>query len=372
MKTVMNKFWKLFFILGCVSLVFTACGDDDDPVNGGGDGGGSTTLDTTELLATIAECEAILAEATTDDYPEESMTTFQGVVDSAKEILESGDLTQQAVNNLIVQLNEAKNTFLGAAYGLIPEGALVIGLDFEEADPAELTTSGLRALTATLTAGPVEIFGTNTSLPTYVDGVNGGKAIHLANGSHLEIENYSPSDFLSSQLTIATWVKPDEIKAGNYIASLNYWNNWKFQLQEQSKPFFTFATTAGTADADNESDNSAPVGEWTHLVVTLDLTTQSLSFYVNGELTKTWDAEGKPALAGNMAPAYTSSLGVQLPFMIGAGTIYPEAEAAWDWDGWKSPESWDCLSGALDNFAIYNIALTQGQISKLYKEQKGN
>lgn len=76
MKTVMNKFWKLFFILGCVSLVFTACGDDDDPVNGGGDGGGSTTLDTTELLATIAECEAILAEATTDDYPEESMTTF--------------------------------------------------------------------------------------------------------------------------------------------------------------------------------------------------------------------------------------------------------------------------------------------------------
>ncbi len=355
MKNLLKNFFVLMTMVSICALPLTSCGDDDEK---------TTPADKTELNALITDCEDLLASATTAEYPQEAITAFTNAVNLAKVAAAAPNLTQQEVNNVVANLNNAKTIFEKQAYSYIPEENLVIGLSFDEANNTELTTTGLHALKANLVAGPSEIFGTDTSKPTYVDGVQ-GKAIHFAKGSHLEITNYT-SDFLNNTMSVAVWVKPEVTRGGNYIASLNFWNNWKFQVQENNKPFFTVATTVGITDADNETPNSAPNNAWTHLVVTLDLSKKELSFYVNGVLTKTWNNTTKGNLSGSIAAPFTNTI----PFLIGAGNTYAGALQYYDWQGWNTPETWDYFIGSMDEFKLYNIALDAGQISNLYNTEK--
>jgi hypothetical protein len=227
----------------------------------------------------------------------------------------------------------------------------------------QITTAG-KGWKAELKAGPSEIFGTNTAVPTFVAG-KVGKAAYLKDGAHFEISNYAASDLRSNKLSIAVWVKPDSTRAGNYIISYNYWETWKFQLQEQNKPFFTVKTTAGYTDADNQADMSAPNMVWTHLVVSLDLTAETLTFYVNGASTMVWTKATKPNLTGTMAPFART-----LPLMIGAGFTYAEGMAAMGTDEWwKTRQAFPHFVGAMDELKIYNITLTDGQVLKLYNDE---
>ncbi len=362
MKTFFKNSFILMMMVSLFSLNFVSCGDDD--------GDSTPPADKTQLNALISTCETLVQNASPNDYPQTAIDAFSTVLNAVKQAAASSSITQEKVNILTEQLTQAENTFLESAYNAIPGTAMIIGLDFNVPNETELTTTGLRQLKAKLTAGPGEIFGSNTAKPTFVDGVNGGKAMHFALGSHLEIPEYTSSDFMANTLSISVWVKPDSVRSGNYIASLNYWNNWKFQLQEQSKPFFTVQTSTGYVDADNESDNSAPNGKWTHLVVAMDLTNSKLRFYVNGTLTKEWDQTGKGTLKAPMAAFYNSDAVGKLPFMIGAATTYTEANAKWDWASWKSIGGWSYFAGSMDNLRIYNIALSDGQVSKLYNDEK--
>jgi hypothetical protein len=336
--------------------VFVACSDDDT----------TASADKTELNALITECETLAGEATTSKYPQGAIDAFNTVLEAAKTIAAKTDATQTEVDNVTVQLTEASEIFLAAAYGAIPASALLIGLTFDEESTTTLTAEG-KGLVATLAAGPVEIFGNVTNKPSFVTGKK-GKAIYFNNGSHLEIATYAAADFRGKTLSIAVWVNPDSTRAGNYIFSYNYWNSWKFQLQDQNKPFFTVHTVEdGWTDADNEMDQSAPNKTWTHLVATLNLNSPaSLSFYVNGQLTKTWDETTKPGLAGASGVFdYANSL----PLLIGASTTYAEANT-WDWEWAKTPAAWDSFVGAIDELKVYNITLTEGQVSGLYDNEK--
>jgi hypothetical protein len=56
--------------------------------------------------------------------------------------------------------------------------------------------------------------------------------------------------------------------------------------------------------------------------------------------------------------------------MIGACTTYAEANATWtSWVWARTPANWDGFIGAMDELKVYNIALTDGQIAKLYKDE---
>lgn len=321
--------------------------------------------DTTALSALIDSCQTLVDGASTDDYPQEAITAFSNVLTTAKSALTNTSISQSAVDNLVVQLREARTTFLAAAYDAIPASALLMGLSFDEGSGTQLTAEG-KGWTAVLNRGPVEIFGTATNLPSFVDGKS-GKAMYFNNGSHLQVSNYAASDLRGSQLSVAVWVKPDSTRAGNYILSYNYWNSWKFQLQEQNKPFFTIHTNAdGWVDADNQADFSAPNQAWTHLVVTLNMNTKVLTFYVNGVSTMEWNAESKPGLTGTGAWEYKNTL----PLMIGACTTYAEAKAEWNWSWSETPAAWDGFVGSMDELKLYNVALTEGQVAKLYNEEK--
>lgn len=352
MKT--NLFGKA--ILACLSLVvfagvFCSCEKDE-----------TTKADTTELVALIDSCQTVLNSATTTDYPQAAITTFTNVVTTAKTASQSKTIKQAAVDNLLVQLREARTTFLAAAYGAIPSSALLMGLSFDEGTGTSLKAAG-KGWTAVFKTGPSEIFGTATNLPSFVTG-KVGKAIYFSNGSHLEISDYSANDLLGKTLSISVWVKPDSTRAGNYIMSYNYWNTWKFQLQEQNKPFFTAHTAAGFTDADNQADFSAPNKTWTHLAVSMDLNNNKLVFYVNGVKSMEWTNQTKPNFSGALS-AYTATL----PLMIGACTTYAEAASAWTWEWAKTPANWDGFIGAIDELKLYNIALTDGQVAKLYKDE---
>ena len=356
MKT--NLFKTAF--IACVSLalfagVFSSC-KTTEPV----------TADTAKLTAVIDSCTSLLASATVaTDYPAAATTEFQAKLTTAKTAAADKAIIQTAVDNLVVQLRAAKDAFLAAAYGAIPKSALLMGMTFDETVTSNQFTTEGKPWTAVLTKGPSEIFGTATNLPTFKAGKK-GNAIYFNNGSHLEISNYTAADLLGKQLSISVWVKPDSTRAGNYIMSYNYWNSWKFQLQEQNKPFFTIHTNAdGWVDADNQADLSAPNNAWTHLVVTLNMDTKILTFYVNGASTMEWDATTKPGLTGTGAWVYKNTL----PLMIGACTTYAEANATWDWVWAKTPANWDGFVGSMDELKVYNIALTAGQVAKLYKDE---
>jgi len=359
MKT--NLFKNAF--IACVSIalfaaVISGCTKTDNPV---------TKADQTKLTALVDSCTTLLASSTVStDYPAAAVTAFQTVLTNTKTAALSTTITQSAVDNLAVNLRAAKTTFLAAAYGAIPASALLMGLTFDETvTNNQITTEG-KSWTAVLKAGPSEIFGTATSLPTFIAG-KVGKAVYLSNGSHLEVSNYTASDLLSKTLSIAVWVRPDSTRAGNYILSYNYWNSWKFQLQEQNKPFFTVKTLMaddGYVNADDEKDNSAPNKAWHHLVVTMDLTNGFLTFYVDGSMQKQWTKDTQPNLTRSTL-AYANVL----PLMIGACTTYAEANALWTWSWPRTPVAWDGFVGAMDELKLYNVALTDGQVAKMYKDE---
>lgn len=359
MKT--NLFKNAF--IACVSIalfaaVISGCSKTDNPV---------VKADQTKLTALVDSCTSLLASSTVStDYPAAAITAFQTSLTNTKTAAASATITQSAVDNLVVNLRAAKTTFLAAAYGAIPTTALLMGLTFDETVTSNQITTEGKPWTAVLKAGPSEIFGTATSLPTFITGKK-GKAIYFSNGSHLEISNYTASDLLGKTLSVAVWVKPDSTRAGNYIMSYNYWNSWKFQLQEQNKPFFTVKTLLsdnGYVNADNEQVNSAPNKAWTHLVVSMDLTNGFLTFYVNGVMTKQWTKDTQPNLTRSTL-AYANVL----PLMIGACTTYSEANVAFTWTWARTPANWDGFIGAMDELKLYNIALTDGQVAKLYKDE---
>lgn len=346
--------------LALFAAVFTACTkSSDNPV---------AMANKTTLTAVIDSCQMLSTSATTTDYPQAAITSFQTTLASAKTAAGNTTITQTAVDNLVVQLRAAENMFLATAYGAIPASSVLFALTFDEGTGTQLTTTGSKAWTAMLMAGPSQLFGTNTGVPTFVAGKK-GKAMHFAAGSHLEINDYTASDLLSTKMSIAVWVKTDSVRANNYIISYNDWYTWKFQTEDHGKPFYTVITAKGGTDADNETVNSVPNATWTHLVISLDLVAGKLDMYVNGVNTKEWTTVTKPNLTGTIMQ-YTPVSSAKLPLMIGEAFPYAEAKAVWPaaW-GWETIPNWGYFTGSMDELKVYNIALTDGQVAKLYKDE---
>ena len=317
--------------------------------------------DQTKLTALVDSCNTLSAAATTTAYPQAAITAFQATLASVKAAAANTTITQAAVDNLVVQLRAAKVVFLAASYSAIAPAALTFALTFDEGTGTQLTTTGSKAWTAVLMAGPSQLFGTATGLPTFVTG-HKGSAIHFAQGSHLEISNYTSPDLLKGQMSIAVWLKTDSTRAGNYIMSYNYWNTWKFQLQDGDLPFFTTHVAPDLYTDADDAGTKVPKATWTHVVVALDLTAGKLSFYVNGAIAKTWTTVDRP----NLKSTFTTYATV-LPLMIGAQTTYAEAIATAQG---PTKSNWNYFAGAMDELKMYNITLNDGQVAKLYNDEK--
>jgi hypothetical protein len=337
-------------VLAATSILFVSC-DDKKPA--------TDPADKTALNALITECQTLADAATPALYPQTAIDAFNTAIATANAVKNDESVTQEAVDNTVLNLTNAKTVFLESAYGHIPDNALVLGMDFENITGNSFVAQGFRNLTVLLSEDSV-----TTTLPTVVTGHN-GKGLFFENAAHLSVPNYTATDFEGSTLSIAVWLKPAETKAGNYIVSYNKWESFKFQIQDENKPFFTVHTaTDGWCDADNESPQTVPENTWTHVVVSMDITTAGQEFlriYINGQLTKEWDAVTRPGLAASTVMPNSDGK----PLFIGIREIGSAFT--------NSTETNDFFHGTMDELKIYNIALTDGQVSGLYNsENTGN
>ena len=108
--------------------MFTSCTDKE--------GDETVTADTTALEAEISACEELLADAD-GSYPAYAISDLEEILNTVNEAMSSAGLSQTVVNNLLAQLQGAKETFLAAEFEAIPEANLLLAYDFENttADP---------------------------------------------------------------------------------------------------------------------------------------------------------------------------------------------------------------------------------------------
>ena len=358
---------KKFFAIAAIALSVLAisCKKDKTPVDN------TPKVDLTELNAVVAECETLVNAATTDSYTQDAIDAFKKVISEVKAASEKAE-SEAAVKSLISRLQDARKTFEESAVDAIKADNVIFALSFDEGTGTQLTTTGKNAWTAVLQKGAEELFP-DTKLPEFVEG-KVGKALHFADASHLSIADYDAKAVTGlGAISIACWVKPDELRASNYIVSLDSWHVWKFQTQDGGKPFFTIATTNGISDMDNETDGSVEVGKWAHLAVTWTTETGEVNMYVNGQLTKTWpgnahmdgtkEKHGKGSKIASIAEDRLNvvelAIGSDETIGMKRGADNAEIKA---WDAW--------FHGAIDELAVYNVALSQGQITKLYNTAK--
>ena len=315
------------------------------------------------LAALITECETQANAATSADYPQAAIDDYKATITTTKTAAATL-LTEVQINNLNTNLTAAQKTFETQVYGFIDEAMyLNAGWHFDEGTGTTATAFSTVKHVGTFFKGNTVIMGAAAMSPTWVDGVKGGKAVYLTGGAHLEVP-YTTA-FLPANLTISVWIKADELYENNYIVSQNYWQGYKLQTQGGGKPFFTFKKVdGGIVDADNETDNSVKAGQWVHLVVSVNATTKELKFYVNGTLTKTWTEANK-----SIGPLTQTLTGPDpQPFIIGC--VATDAELAANFMSWTTAENFGYFKGAIDELKVYNIALADGQVSKLYNDEK--
>ena len=363
---------KKIFAIAVIALSVLAISCKKDPANKPDDGKQQEqTVDKSALNTLVAECETLVNAATTETYPQAAIDAFKKAISDVKAAAEQAS-TDAAVASLVSRLQDAKKTFEESAVDAIKADDVIFALSFDEGEGAQLKTTGKNSWTAVLQKGAEELFP-NTKLPEFVEG-KVGKALHFADASHLSISDYDAKAVTGiGAISIACWVKPDELRASNYIVSLDSWHVWKFQTQDGGKPFFTIATTNGISDMDNETDGSVEVGKWAHLVVTWTTETGEVNMYVNGQLTKTWagnahmdgdkEKHGKgskiAAIAEDRLNIVEIAIGADETINMKRGSDNAEITA---WDAY--------FHGAIDELAVYSVALSQGQVTKLYNSAK--
>lgn len=316
-----------------------------------------------QLSALIAAAEAEANAATAETHPQTAIDDFTATLETIKTSAATL-LTEEQINNLIAQLNEAMHTFEMLEYSLINESLyLKAGWHFDEGEGRVSTSFSNVAHKANFKAGSVTVFGAEALSPVWVAGLNGGHAVYLDKGAHLEVP-YT-TDFLPADLSISVWVKPDNRHAENYIISQNYWAGYKLQLQGDGKPFFSYTKAGGgIVDADNELNNSVSIGEWNHLVVSLNSTTKELKFYVNGLLTRTWTEADKGI--GPLTQTLTNP--DPQPFIIGC--MATDAHVAANFMDWVTVDNFGYFIGVIDELKIYSTSLSIEQVSQLYNREK--
>lgn len=362
--TNLKKFQTLLLTLVVGSaLLLGSCSKDS-----------STTVvagDKTALTALIAQADALVAAASPNDYPQAAIDNFTSTLQTVKTAAAATNLTQAQINNLVTQLTEAMATFNAAAYGFIDDALyLKAGWHFDEGTGSTATGFSSAQHVATFAKSWTTLLGTDAALPTWVDGVKGGKAVYLTNGAHLEVP-YS-TDFLPADITISVWVKLDNLGwENNIIVSQNYWWGYKFQTQSGTKPMITERIDANTVQDFDDGDGVVAAGVWSQLVVSLNSTTNTLTFYINGVKTQTYtETNGVGPLTQTLSYNDGTYTYTPQPFLIGTLATDDEIAAHPDNFSWITTANVGCFEGAIDELRIYSIALTDGQVSKLYNDEK--
>ena len=337
---------------------------------------------TTSLTASIDSAQWYLSNTHEGTQPGEytkgSQATLQTALTSAQGVMStaSTSATQAEITAATANLNAAISAYENGKITPIAASSLVAYWKFN----GNANDSSGNGHTGTLEACPPTVGGVGLILTTGValgpvpnltnDRFgNANSAYHFSNGGHIDVP-YSPA-FNPAAITISAWVRQDT--AGRidgvtncYIISLSRWNGWKFQTQP-TRPFFTYqldTTAVGTTYFNQDAGvamsigTSVGAGPWNHVVVTYD-GVGTESFYINGQLTKTWTSPNVRGAMMPISPTYDLAIGSDL-----TNSAYSYSSSAPNYI-----EYGGYWTGDMDDVMIYNTALTSTQVTQIYNQQ---
>jgi hypothetical protein len=338
-------------ILLSAGIVITSCDDDDD----------ATPVDFTELEATIDEAAALLAgteEGINDgQYSAASRSALQTAIDAAEAVVDDASSTQTEVNNAVVALTAAIETYSAAEIAPVAAEALVAHWSFDEGTGTVAHDATANGFDGTLQTGHADW---GAGFPVWSVDRNGdaGSALHFDDGANIEIPYNTALN--PSQITVALWVNADEINENNRFLGLHSWIGYKFQLQSTNRPFFTVHTDDDTY-IDHDAEVELPINQWHHLAVSFG--GGHMIFYIDGVAVKTWDNAGTATSIAS--DPYNLVIGQDFPT-----DQYAATDANFDVDH-KIPLAWGgYFRGLLDEVRIYNTVLTATQVETIYNREK--
>ena len=139
---------------------------------------------------------------------------------------------------------------------------------------------------------------------------------------------------ITESLTMEVWVYPESV--GDYRNVRGQANPHTYYLSiHQGKPSVWMGTNGAGGGTWLSADSEIPLDEWSHVAAVRDFGDGELRFYLNGELDR------KHTLAGEIVTSLTSD----------------------HWFGNRLDGAWP-FGGRLDEFVIYNRALTEAEIQQ--------
>ena len=187
---------------------------------------------------------------------------------------------------------------------------------------------------------------------TYVEGIQGGKALDLDGSTYLDLG--TSGDLQPENLTVSCWIKPDAALTGEHILAWfkddNNWASEGWYISLNTDGYVSVRVSTGTGVQESTAAGTAadffPVGEWTHLVVTFDGTFNTCSVYRNG-----------------VAQTVTTN---------GASSGIHETSAH-KYIGFNGPSYNGGFSNfALDEFNVLSKCATPAEVVAMYEEQGGS
>lgn len=213
---------------------------------------------------------------------------------------------------------------------------------------------------------------------TYTAGVT-GQAAKIGDGGYIYIQDVSDTIKNLGSFTVAFWMNgtgPVQGGAQGIFSISNkneFWGNLEIFLENNNNPadpaeaflkvhLLNAGVSSGNGEewlADDNMKLPNTLNKWTHIAITYDSTTSAISVYKDGQ-PKT---HNKILRNGNYGPIkYKDVNGMVL------GSFAFQTNPSLTNHG---PEAWaKSFNGSLDQFRIYNKALTDAQITDLYNSKK--
>jgi hypothetical protein len=181
----------------------------------------------------------------------------------------------------------------------------------------------------------------------------------------------------------------NQVNIGNNAATVPSATAWT-EVNSQVNVNYAAGVTSGfnygidqlTEDPPNRGYVTSVVdGEWIHLVMTVDATAQEKSVYVNGFkwVTFKWLSSGFDWLLADLIYKDKQDNGSDWPLTIDGnlalGSACSQANKATGWCDWVTmdaadPEAKKFFKGSLDQFRIFNVALSATEVAALYNNEK--
>jgi hypothetical protein len=347
-----SQIWFMSMLtLLMIGIVFNGCKKDED---------NCPTVNYTQLDTAIADAQQTHDDAVEGtlpgEYLEGSKAELQTSIDLAQGVRDTDCVTQDALDNAVVGLEQAVTTFQSKKITDVAPDALVAHWLFngDGADASGNSHDG------TASAGHENWGGGMPELAQDRHG-NADYCYKFVNGGNFVVPNATA--FRPADMTITVWMKLYETWPHSYFFSNDVWHSYKFQVQDANKPFFTahIMKDDGTGEeAYIDKDSNAGILEldtWYQVVVTY--TSGKMIFYIDGEKVQEWDDFPTGTLMEPHA-GIDICIGQALPT-----EDFDDADHEWkEWLGY--------FKGYMDDMRFYNVVLTDAQIKSLYDYEKDN